>query len=126
MLTKSPGFSAVAIITLALGIGANTAIFSVIDAVLLRPLPFPKADRLVRIYETFGEEGAVSDKLNLSEQTLRQWRDHGGDIFESIGAATGASLTNGPNAEGTAHNFRAARISSNFLTTVGLQPVARP
>ena len=57
MLLKSPGFSLVAIATLALGIGANTAIFSVVQSSLLRSLPFPRADRLVRLYELAGENG---------------------------------------------------------------------
>jgi putative ABC transport system permease protein len=50
-LRRSPGFATVAVLTIALGIGANTAIFSVLDAVLLHPLPFPDAEQLVRLYE---------------------------------------------------------------------------
>jgi putative ABC transport system permease protein len=120
-LRKSPGFSIVAIVTLALGIGANTAIFSVIESALLRPLPFPRADRLVRLYETLEENGARGNSLNLAEKTVRQWREYGHDIFEGIGVATGASVT-AANPGESAQSFPAARISANFLNVLGLQP----
>src|SRR6266478_9695388 len=88
-LAKRPGFTAIAIIILALGIGANTAIFSVVEGTLLRPLPFPHAERLVRIYETQDESGARATASNLSDQTVQRWREFGRDIFEDIGAGTG-------------------------------------
>lgn len=122
LLWKSPAFSIVAITTLALGIGANTAIFSVIESALLRPLPFPHADRLVRLYETYDEDSAQSDLLNLAQKTVQDWREHGKDIFEGIGAATGASVTIA-NSDQPAQSFPAARISANFLDVLGLQPI---
>jgi len=62
MLARAPGFVAVVVLTLAVGIGANTAIFSVVRGVLLRPLPFPDSDRIVRIYDHWNNtpQGAVS------------------------------------------------------------------
>jgi putative ABC transport system permease protein len=120
-LWKSPAFSIIAIATLALGIGANTAIFSVIESALLRPLPFPKADRLVRVYETFDENGARSNTLNLAEKTVRQWREYGSDIFEGIGVATGGAASVATVGQ-SAQIFPAARISANFFDVLGLKP----
>jgi len=81
MLLKHPGFSAVAVIALALGIGANTAIFSVVNAVLLRPLPFPESDRLMVIYETRLDRGG--SRASVSYPNFSDWRDQN-TVFESM------------------------------------------
>jgi hypothetical protein len=65
-LSKSPAFSAVIVAIIALAIGANTAIFSVLQAVVLRPLPFPEPDRLVRVYETLGIGGDDVSRSSMS------------------------------------------------------------
>ena len=70
-LLRSPGFTAVAVLTLMLGIGANTAVFSVVDAVLLRPLPYPAADRLVLLW---GARAGQSGR-SISVPDLQDWRE---------------------------------------------------
>ena len=82
VLLARPGFSAVAILTLALGIGANTAIFTVVNAVLLRPLPFHDPSRLMLIVE---RNGPFLSTLTTSWQNYADWRDQAGS-FESFGA----------------------------------------
>jgi putative ABC transport system permease protein len=121
-MAKAPGFNAIAILILALGIGANTAIFSVVEGTLLRPLPFPEAHRLVRAYEANDDSGARSSTLALSEQTFRQWREFGHDVFQDVAAATGANVTIGVVSDKPAEHTPAARISANFLPVVGLRP----
>ncbi|PYI71297.1 MAG: hypothetical protein DMF02_06740 [Verrucomicrobia bacterium] len=112
---KSPGFTLVAVLTLALGIGANTAIFSVVEGALLRPLPFPHAERLVRIYEALDENGARSASLNLSDRTIARFREFGRDIFEDVAGGTGGTSVVSVNAGSPAQTVPAARRRAAIL-----------
>src|SRR5438309_1467632 len=80
MLLKSPSISIVVILALALGIGANTAIFSVINSVLLRPLPYDQADRLLFL----NERSRVMDEMSISYPNFTDWRNQN-HVFEKIG-----------------------------------------
>ena len=87
-LRKSPGFTAVAVVVLALGIGANTAIFSVVNAVLLRPLPFDRPEELVRVFGTNARRNSFSrphSYLNFSDMRAQN------QSFEALAAYSGAS-----------------------------------
>jgi putative ABC transport system permease protein len=90
MLAKNPGFTAVALLTLALGIGANTAIFSILDAVLLRPLPFPEPQRLVAIWGIDAKTGETHRAISYPD--LMDLRDQNHSL-ESLAAFTDASFT---------------------------------
>ena len=85
-LAKNPGFTIVAVLTLALGIGANTAIFSVVDAVLLRPLPYPESDRLFMVYQTLPQDPAQN--TGVSYPNYLDWAQQN-EAFESMAAVRG-------------------------------------
>jgi predicted permease len=114
-LRRSPGFTAVAVLTLALGIGANTAVFSVINAVLLRPLPYHDADRLVDFQEA--DEHGKANWLAAPNFLDFQRDNH---VFEQLAAYTGAGFVyNG--SEG-ANWAEAQHVSHNMFATLGIAP----
>jgi putative ABC transport system permease protein len=115
MLLKQRGFTVVAILTLALGIGANSAIFSVVNAVLLRPLPYKEPDRLVKLWETFLPSGYGT----VSVANLKDWREQN-DVFTGLSAYQVGNF----NLQGEEHPERVpgAGVTGNFFDIVGVPP----
>jgi predicted permease len=117
MLLRSPAFTAVALITLALGIGVNTAIFSVVNAALLRPLPFQEPDSLVVVQETVGKTGLGLD----SYPNFLDWRSQN-QVFEGIAAyATNYFSVAGPE---QAERVLGEYVSDGYFELLGAAPAA--
>ena len=120
-ILKAPGFSLAIILTLALGIGANTAVFSAIDAIVLRPLPFPHGDELVRIYQ-HDSKGRDANTL-VAPQRLEDWNR----MSTALSGVTGyykddLSELSGPLPE----RVTEALVAPRFLQVLGVAPHARP
>jgi len=113
-LRKNPGFGALVILTLAVGIGASTAIFSVVNAVMLRALPFQNPDRLVRIYESNPERGWPI--FSASHPNFLDWRSYT-QSFESIAASASTSFNYGP--AGDVEVIRGSAVTADLLPTLG-------
>jgi predicted permease len=116
MLAKSPGFAAVAILTMTLGIGANTALFSVVNGILLNPLPYPDPEQLV----TLAESKPNFDSGSISFPNFRDWRkDNRTFSMMGISRSYSYSLTG----RGEAEQVSAEFISSDYLAVLGVKPV---
>jgi putative ABC transport system permease protein len=117
-LSKSPGLTALLLLTLALGIGANSAIFSVVDAVLLRPLPYREPDRLVVISESNAPNDLASRNA-VAPGNFLDWREQN-RVFEHIGAVSlpGFNITDSDRPE----RVLGAAITAGMLRMLGLQP----
>ncbi|MGA3166071.1 MAG: ABC transporter permease [Terriglobia bacterium] len=116
VLRKNPGFTAVAVLTLALGIGANTAMFSVVNGVLLRPLPYPEPERIMQIARVSREQGT---RASFSSRQFDFWRSHS-DPFQCLTATTGVgfNLVGGTRPE----RVRVLRVSTGYFQVFGVQP----
>lgn len=118
MLWKKPGFTAVAIITLALGIGANTAIFSVVNAVLLRPLPYPESEKLIEAGRAFTGRDGVSA---LSEPKFVFLRDNS-QSFEAVTATQGMWPDGRLSDENQTEYIRGLIVTADFFRVLGIAP----
>jgi putative ABC transport system permease protein len=118
-LLKKPGFTVAAVLTLALGIGGNAAIFSLVNSILLRPLPFRKPERLYTIWETIPKVRDRFPSLPVSARSFAEWRDQS-TFFEQI-AVVSPSAMNLTDA-GEPERLGAARVSANFFSLVGVDP----
>ncbi len=116
-LIRNPGFAVTSILTLALGIGATTAVLSVVDAVLLRPLPYNAPERLYTLFET--EKSAQGGRTNASPHDFLDWRTEA-TSFESMAAYSGTSLT--LETDGEPRQVLAQMVSAELFQVLGVAP----
>jgi putative ABC transport system permease protein len=116
-LRKSPGFTLIAVLTLALGIGANTAIFSVINTVLLRPLPYPEADRIVSL----NESDATQSSISINWLDYLDWKREN-TVFQELAIARRESFNLSDVTGRDAERISGAVVTANFFTVIGLSP----
>jgi predicted permease len=116
MLLKNPGFTLIAVLTLALGIGANTAIFSVINSALIKPLPYPEPEKIVSIWETIpsGERGSVS------AGAFKDWRAHSSKFS---GVALYKDIRLNLTGAGRPEHVAGLQVSTEFLSVLGINPL---
>lgn len=122
LLRKSPGFSVIAVIVVALGLGATTAIFSVVDAVLLKPLPFRAPERLLVIWEKNPAQNRY--KLFVAPVNFLEWRKRS-QAMESMAAFQDVhiNLTGGPNGHIDPEELKCERVSAEMFPLLGVRPV---
>jgi predicted permease len=119
LLRRTPGFTAVAVLTLALGIGANTAVFSVVDAVFFRPLAYPAPDRLAEVVHFWHAKTATGDEDGMTGRDWELIRDHATTLEAAAGGGTeGMNLIAG----GHPYHVLEERVSAPFLHVLGVQP----
>ena len=117
-LLRQPGFTILAVVALALGIGANTVLFSAINTLFLRPLSYPQPEQLVRVWGSFPERGL--DRANVSWPRYTAWRDQQQSFTDfSAQSFTGFTLTG----RGDPENLNGVRVTENFFRTLGVQPL---
>jgi putative ABC transport system permease protein len=116
-LRRNPGFAAIAVLTLALGIGANTAIFSVVNGVLVRPLPYREPDQLVRLFTAF--RGSGEERYSISQP---EFMDYKGltNVFENAAAYSGVNLT--LTGDGEPQRLRGIAATRDLLPVLGITP----
>ena len=117
-LRRNPGFTLVAVLTLALGIGANTAIFSVVNGVILRPLPFAEPDRLVRLFTAF--RGSGEDRYAVSQPEFMDYKGLS-HVFENAAAFSGVNLT--LTGAGEPERLRGLAATRDLLPVLGVTPL---
>ena len=120
MLLKQPGFTLIAVLTLALGIGANTAIFSVVKGVLLRPLPYAEPQQLVRLFETVERSAMGGDRMEVAPANFLDWRAQT-QSFSGLAAygLTGSVISEG----GEAERLNGSIVTMDFFATLGAAPL---
>ena len=117
LFARNPGFALLAVVALALGIGANTAVFSVVDAVLIKPLPFPNPDALVFVYDT----QPFCATCPASYPKYVDWRDQNA-VFDAVGGySPGSSVMTG---KGTPERIRTARVTATLFRVFQVPPIA--
>src|SRR5262252_3403092 len=116
-LARTPGFAAVAIVTLALAIGSIATLFTVVDAVLLKSLPFPQADRIIRVVRV---QGSCTD-CPISRPALFDWQQQSGDAFAPLAAFTGMNAT--LTGDGLAEQLSASRVTPEFWDVFKVAPL---